>query len=145
MEEEVQVKSKRKIGNGAAAVLIFVAIVFDLFTLIPFVGDFIGPIFWIGANVYFWMRGMGILNARRLGSAAVSVVIELVPVLQWIPSITAAVIAVIVMTRLEEKTGVPVTSMASKGGPANSMGRRAPTGAVPPPLNSGGMRLPEGK
>lgn len=128
-----QDKKKSKIGNIGAAIFIGFAAITDAATFIPLVGDFAGPIFWVLASVYLWKAGLGIINGRRLGTSVISMVAEMVPLVQALPTITVAALAIVTMVRLEEKTGI-------------SLKGKKP-GITPPrmkrePLNEGGKRLP---
>ncbi len=134
---------KHKLGNIATIILFIAACIADALSLIPFVGDLVGPIFWILASIYFWKSGMGLMNPRRLITSAISTVAELIPVVQEFPTIIAGMIIIIVLTRIEDKTGISVTSVAGGGKPyLNSGGVRLPPPKVP--LNQGSVRPPSG-
>jgi hypothetical protein len=145
-------KKKGHIGTIAIIVLVFFGIIADLLSLIPFVGDFVGPIFWVCAGIYFWKIGMGLLNGKRLATGVVSIVAELIPAVQALPTISVGIIAVIIMTRFEEKTGISVTSMTGKGtdirNPLNMSGKRTPQihvdNSESRPSNFNGLRAPGG-
>lgn len=133
--------NKNRISNLATGILLALAGVADALTLIPFVGDFVGPIFWVLASVYFWKAGLGLLNGKRLATTVISTVAELIPVAQALPTIFVGILAITMMTRFEDKTGitVPGTHMGAK---ANVAGVRQP----PPRIhtNEGGVRPPNG-
>ncbi len=125
-----------KIGTITAFILIFVAILVDLLSLIPLLGSILGPGFWICINIYFWYVGLGIVNARRLASGIISTLIELIPILQWLPSVTLGMILVIIMIRLEEKTGISLSSVTKTPG-------TTPPRLRPPKFNTQqGIRYP---
>lgn len=140
MEEET--KKKYRISNGAAFVLVILSILADLFTLIPGIGIAVGPIFWSLANFYFWKSGLGFVNSGRLATSAISAVAEVIPAIQELPTITVAMIGIILMTRAEDKTGISLSSM-TKGPNLNTAGTRQPT-PKQQPLNQGGTRAPGG-
>jgi hypothetical protein len=96
-------QKKHKLGTVAIIVLVVFATIADLLSLIPFVGDLVGPIFWVCVSIYFWKAGMGLINVRKLATSIISMVAELIPAVQELPLILAGIIAVIVMTRAEEK------------------------------------------
>ena len=135
---------KHKIGNIAAFIFIAIAGIFDLFTLIPVIGDFLGPIFWVGASLYFWKSGLGFVNGRRLATSAISMIAEMIPGVQELPAILAGIVIVITMTRFEEKTGISVSSITGGkvGTKMNIGGTRMPTPRTP--LNQGNVRSPSG-
>lgn len=134
MQEENR-KTKYRIGTLAIVLLVALAGIFDLLSLIPFVGDFVGPIFWIIASIYFWEAGLGFVNGRRLAVSAISMVAELIPVVQGLPAILAGIIAIIVMTRVEDKTGISLNPLQKKPG-------MTPPRLPPKPANVDGVRLP---
>lgn len=122
----------------AFTVLAFIG---DMIGIFPFLQGFIATIFWFIVGVYFWMKGMGIVNGKRLAAAGVSWLISWAPVLQSIPlEMALGIIAVFVITRIEEKTGISITSLVGGKGIKNLNGVRAPQ--KPRPLNQSGIRLP---
>jgi hypothetical protein len=137
--------STKRIGNAMAAVLILIAGIADLLSLIPFVGDFVGPIYWVCVSIYLWKIGMGFVNPRRIITEVASTLVELIPVLQWFPSILLGTGIVIALTRFEDKTGISATSLTKGniGAALNHAGTRQPTGNTAP-LNADGVRAPNG-
>ncbi len=130
-------RRESKISNLVAVILVFLAIIADLLSLIPFVGTVIGPIFWFAMGLYFWNIGMGIINGKRLATGAISIIGEIIPIIQSLPTITVGIIAIIIMTRIEEKTGVSVSSL-NKRTPGVT-----PPRLKPPKLNAQqGIRYP---
>ncbi|HTK32979.1 MAG TPA: hypothetical protein VL335_00320 [Candidatus Paceibacterota bacterium] len=122
-------KQTYRLKNGAVALFLMAAGVADLTTLIPFVGDFVGPIFWTLAAVYLWRKGLGLVNAKRLGAELISFVCELIPGVQEFPTIFIASVAIVAMSRIEDKTGfkIPLKGKGVKGRvPVNHDGVRAP-------------------
>jgi len=117
----------------------------DLLSLIPFVGSIVGPIYWVCFSIYLWKIGCGLLNARRLATGITSMVIEIIPAFQAFPTILIGTIAIIVMVRTEDKTGITVPGLGSKK-PASTL---VENGVNPPrvqqtPLNQDGIRAPNG-
>ncbi len=138
-------KLKYRIGAVGIVFLVALATLADLFSLIPFVGDIVGPIFWICASVYLWKIGCGLLNARRLATSLISMVAEMIPIVQELPLILAGMIAVIVMVRMEDKTGISIPGIGDK----KSGSHLVQNGVNPPhqqqiPLNQDGVRAPGG-
>lgn len=131
-----------RIGNGAAIALILLAVIADLLTLIPLVGDFVAPIFWFGIAIYLWSIGCGWTNPEYLVTEVADMIVEMVPGLQELPFIVLGMIIIIILVRIEDRTGVPVMKMVGGGVPKNVGGVRAPQ-LKPPPLNSDGVRLPQ--
>ena len=130
-----------RIGQGVA--LIVLAAIADLITLIPIAGDIVGPVFWISVSIYFWKSGLGVMNVGRLVTSTVSLVAEMFPVIQELPTILVGMIIIIVLFFFEDKSGVHISSIIGGGkSPLNKTGVRA----TPPPipLNQGGVRPPNG-
>jgi len=150
-------QKKHRIGSFAIIVLVFLALICDLLGLIPFVKDFLGTIFWFCASIYFWKIGMGLFNGRKLAAMAISWVSGLIPIIQEIPlELVAGIVAIIIITRIEEKTGMSITSKSAIGKlprqqtlqsassvPLNNNGYREPV-SNQIPLNQEGFRLPNG-
>lgn len=120
---------------GMSVFLIILAGIFDLATTIPLVGTVVGPIFWVIVGIYFWKKGMGIVNGRRLAASGTSFVAELIPGAQALPTLVVAIIVILVIIRIEDKTGLSIAKPLKKGVtppriqriPANSIpGRREP-------------------
>jgi hypothetical protein len=117
----------------------------DLLSLIPFVGDISGPVFWVCASVYLWKIGCGFVNAKRLATGAISTIAEMIPAIQAFPMTLAGIIIVIVMVRTEDKLGMSKTISAMNGHasrPLNQDGIRLPAQAMQP-ANVDGVRAPQ--
>ncbi len=107
-------KIEHKISTLAGIILVFLAILADILSLVPLAGTIVGPIFWLVVGLYFWNIGMGVINGKRLATGAISIVAEIIPVIQSLPTITVAIIVIIIMTRIEEKTGISVSSLTKR-------------------------------
>ncbi len=127
-------KTKYRVSMPMSVLLMGFATVCDLLSLIPFVGDAVGPIFWIIVGIYFWTKGMGILNGRKLAVAVISFVAELIPVVQELPMLLAGIIAMLFIIRVEDKTGKSFVKPMSKGITPPKLKRN--------PFNNDGVRLP---
>ena len=123
MEKE---KPKHRIGWLAIIVLLLVSGIADLTTLIPLVGDFVGPVFWICMSWYLWKTKHGLINWKNLVPELISLVAELIQIVQEFPTIIGATIVIIVISRLEDKTGIKLTP-PSKIKPLNQGGVRKPS------------------
>lgn len=134
-------KKKHRMGVGALILLTIIAIICDTIGLIPGVEDIAGTIFWGIAAIYFWASGMGVFNGRRLATMLVSWIIGLIPILQWLPQLSVGIIAIFLMLRAEEKTGLPISSVAGGKITNTSSGpTRLPNKTAP--LNQDGIRMP---
>jgi hypothetical protein len=111
-------KPKYRMGIVGIVILILLATIADLLSLIPFVGDFVGPIFWVMVSIYLWKIGCGLINSKRLATEIISIVIEVIPVAQEIPSIIICMAIIIILVRVEDKTGIKM--IGSKGNLTNA-------------------------
>ena len=126
---------KSRIGWGWGSILVFLALCADVIGLIPFMESISGTVFWALAWVILWLAGCGLVNWRRLVTAAISLAIGWVPVIQSLPQITLGIIAVIILVKMEDKTGISMVKPLSQGKKVNLPKRK-------PPLNQGEVRLP---
>lgn len=96
-------KKPERIGLVTMIFAPMLALLFDLLSsFIPIVGS----ILWIVFAIWFFILGISPLNLKRLATMLSSVVIELIPLVSILPSITVGVIAIIVMVKLEDKVGI---------------------------------------
>ncbi|MDQ5893040.1 MAG: hypothetical protein QG640_50 [Patescibacteria group bacterium] len=127
---------KKKYRIGVLGIIVFVCLagIFDLLTLIPFVGTLFGWVYFVIFTIYLVKTGHGFINAKTLAPQAISIVAEFIPAVQELPTIIAATIAVIAISRIEDKTGISlmpgskigVTAARKKINPANKNGVRGP-------------------
>jgi hypothetical protein len=117
-------KPKYRLANVAILGIMSLAGLADLITFIPIAGDIIGPIFWVGASVYFWKSGLGMINPRRLATSLLSFVAELIPIVQEFPTIIVGTAAIIIMSRIEDRTGLSLNPLQKKPGITPPRGRK---------------------
>lgn len=137
-------ETKYRLKGFSIAVLLVAAIFADLLTIIPLVGDFVGPVYWVCVSIFLYFKGFGILNARRFATSAISMVAEMIPAIQAFPLIIAGTIAVIIFSRIEDKTGLKAR-LPDGQQPLNISGVRLPqtdSGNTSQPLNANGVRQP---
>jgi hypothetical protein len=89
MDEE---QKPQRISNVMAALMIALAVVFDLLSLIPLVNILVDFIAWVTFGLWLLFLGVGFMNARRLATMLTSVTIEAIPFLSFLPGITVAII-----------------------------------------------------
>ena len=140
-----ETNNKNRLGSNAIVTLIVIAIIVDLLSLIPSVGTIVGPLFWIGAGMYFWKAGLGFINGKRLTTGIISVIMEMILLLQWLPMNLIGIIVIIIITRIEDKTGISLSPLpvGKAGLPLVQGGMRSPK-ITSSPLNQGGIRAPGG-
>lgn len=115
MEEEKKPKVNYRIGMFSSVVLICIAGFFDILTLIPGLGDILGIVFWTIASVYLYTKGVGMFSGKKIATSAISFVVELIPAIQALPALTAGIIAVLLIIRIEDKTGMSIVKPMKKG------------------------------
>ena len=132
---------KSKFGYSAMAFWGGSALILDVASLIPIVGDFAGPIFWGSFAFYLWKSGYGFLNPKRLAVGGLDMVIKMIPVIQEIPvELALGAAAVIAMIKIEEKTGLKLPGMKGVPGKGEAPGKATP--GHTPPANFRGRRQP---
>jgi len=104
-----QQKTQYRMGNQQIINILFVAGFVDALTLIPLVGDFMGPLFWALFSLYLFIKGYGFLNTRRLVTTLTSTIFEILPGFQAFPTIFIGSVIVILLLRVEDKTGLKLT------------------------------------
>jgi len=112
-------KVKYRVEGMEIFFMVFFALIADLLTLIPLVGMVVGWIFWRFIYGYLILiRGIR-PNRKGVASGLVSSILELIPLIQMLPTITAGVILIILSTRRDDKKKAvvqkkPVQEEASK-------------------------------
>ncbi|MEK7579151.1 MAG: hypothetical protein AAB460_01280 [Patescibacteria group bacterium] len=118
--------SKKRISNTTAMLLFAVAIVFDLISIIPFVGQFISTVG--GAVTFFiWFTILGIplISPKKIASWGLNLAVEAFPVLGSVwPGITAGVILMVLITRTEDTLGVQILKTKGVPGPTQAKATR---------------------
>ncbi len=109
-------KPKYRLSTSTSIILVIFATIADLISLIPFAGDIVGWLFWSIMAVVFWKLGLGLINYRRFLPLIMSTVAEFIPFIQEFPTIMAGMIAVIILSRIEDKTGIKMLPSKGKGG-----------------------------
>lgn len=127
-----------------SAMILFIAVLADIGTLVPLVGTVVGPLFFAVFSFYLWKKGYGFVNPRRLITQAIAVLAEIIPAIQMFPAIVTGAAIVLVLLRLQEKTGISATTLSSGKPPIIQEGVRQPVRTTPPPRYSDGMRAPNG-
>lgn len=129
---------KNRISTIGILLIGFCAIIFELITLIPFAGTLLGWVYWVGLTFYLWKTGHGLANWKLVAPSIISFAAEFFPAVQELPTIVAATIIIVIVSRIEDKTGVRLMPGTKKPG------MTPPRGGRPAPLNSGGLRPPQG-
>ncbi len=136
-------QKQHRMGWVGISGLLVVGIILDLVTLIPGAGTLLAPPVWIAINTYLWIIGCGIVNAKRLSTSLISMVGEMIPALQALPINILGIIAIIIMVRLEDKTGIKVHGGTKGVGNISIVnGNPVRNPKITPPLNVDGIRLP---
>ena len=122
--QEAKEDIKRTISNWMGVALIVTAGCIDLFQAllnILIVGEFFSAIISVCADVlfiiWFWMLGVSFTkNPKNLAAMGTQALIGLVPILNTLPELTLGVLAVVLITKVEDKSGLlgKAASMANK-------------------------------
>lgn len=100
-----QEEKNERIPTWMATAMIVVALCIDALTLIPIVGSGVSVAAYVGFYVWFKLRGVTFSkNFKNLGSFAGSAIVEFF--FSPLPAFTAAVVALILFTRAEDKGGM---------------------------------------
>jgi len=138
--------TRYRLGWGAVALMMAAAAFADLVSLIPFAGDFVSPIYWFCIAGFLYLKGFGLMNPGRLATQLVGFAAEMIPGVQALPVFLLATALLIILTRVEDKTGIKAgfNGRNLNDSPTiNQNGTRLPP-RQNQPLNSGGVRQPAG-
>jgi len=116
---------QKEIGSATAFLMIFVALIYDLFqliiNLIPIAGQILSFVITIFAflTFYLWFKiyGRSFVSPKRAMAMGAGVIIEIIPIISILPGWTVAVILLIGIEKLEKITSlVPGGNKLFKGG-----------------------------
>lgn len=113
---ENQAVKKERIGTAESVTLIFFALICDVISLIPVANDVIAIVAPIIFGIAFYLMGVGILSPKKALTAAIGLVVEVVPVISMLPAYTLGVVLIIHLTHAEDKTGIKLTGKVSGKG-----------------------------
>lgn len=125
------------LGWVSIAILIFLAAICDLISLIPGAGDITGPIYWTLVSIFLWQKGYGFLNPRRLATSGISMLGEIIPVIQSLPLTLVGIIIVIYMLKRRNDSGDKTKTTENnkrepqRPKPLNQNERREPARKIP--------------
>ncbi len=100
-------KASPKISGLNAIGLVIVSLFFDILSFVPLLNIITGLIGWFIFSLWFFLLGFGLLEGRRLVTMMSSMIIEVVPFLSWLPTMTIGVIALILMVNLKRVLPLP--------------------------------------
>lgn len=116
--EDTSTKEPR-ISGTQASLLVGAAVIFDLISLIPAVGQAIATVGSIVVfSIWFLVLGVPLVSPKKLVAWVSAGIIELIPLISALPGITAGVILMIAITRTEDRLGVQVLSTKGLANPA---------------------------
>jgi hypothetical protein len=99
-----------RIGIASMVMMPAVALFFDLISFIPFVG----ALAWVVFTFWLHLLGVELWSARKFATMGTSTIMELIPVLSVLPTVTIGIIAIIIMVKFEERTGIKIPSLKPK-------------------------------
>ena len=118
-------EKKQRITFGTGLLMLITAGIFDLLDLIPFLNIVITVAATSTFLFWFVMKGVSIVNPKRIVTTAVASIAQVFPVVSWIPAWIAYVIIVWVMTTFEDKTGIKLAPGLGGGSVAGIVGEAA--------------------
>jgi len=89
-----------------------IALIFDVFSIIPIVGGVAALICFTIIGTWLWFLGYGVINIKKLITPILSIIIEFIPALSLVPSIVLGVGITIAIIKGEEITGINVAKLA---------------------------------
>ena len=99
-------EKKSRISLASMIFMPTLALVFDLFSLIPLVNLIVAPIVWIIFTIWLFLEGVNPFSGRRAAVAIGSFIIGLIPVLSMLPEITVGIVSIIFMVKSEDTLGI---------------------------------------
>lgn len=99
-------EKKLRISLASMIFMPTLALVFDLFSLIPLVNLIVTPIAWIIFTIWLSLEGVSPFSGRRAAIAIGSFIIGLIPILSMLPEITVGIISIIFMVKSEDTLGI---------------------------------------
>lgn len=106
-EDRQQEKKESKISDTTAALMIGTAVILDLISIIPVVGQAFASVgSFVIFLIWFLILGLPLVTPKKLLTTLSAYIIEFIPAISALPAITVGVILMIVLTRAEEKTGI---------------------------------------
>jgi len=120
-------EKKDKISLQGAVGIVTLALFFDasgaIINIIPFIGQVLSVIigglgYLIVGFCFFYFFQVNVLETKRLMKFFSGAIIEIIPVINILPGLTASVIMTIMAVNIAEKTGVKPTNAGAKLGKA---------------------------
>lgn len=135
MEKE---KTHYRINITQTLLMLGAAGVLDLVSTIPFLNIVVSFFATMTFGLWFYNLDFGLVNFRRLVAPIIAIIIEIVPALSILPAIFFAVLINIILSWIEDKTGIGVTKLLSKakGGLGGAAGAAAEGGEIASTINS---------
>ncbi len=116
-KKEKKAKSKEpRIGAAEIAVLLFFAVFMDILSLIPIANDVVDIVAQSLIAVFFFVNGVNIFTGgyKKLVPYIVGWIVEAIPVVSVFPTITIETIIIIIISRIEDRTGISSSSASEK-------------------------------
>ncbi|MCX6716356.1 MAG: hypothetical protein NTV72_00285 [Candidatus Taylorbacteria bacterium] len=110
-------KTKYRISTTTSVFLVLSAIILDIITFfLPVVGGLVEVVAAVIYGIYFYLKGLGIISGKRVAVVIIDVIAKIIPLIQEIPFNTAAMLAILFMVRVEDKTGINVVAAINPAG-----------------------------
>src|SRR5688572_26613394 len=112
-------KKEPRISSTSAALLVGTAVVFDVVSAVPAIGQAIAA---VGSavvfGIWFVILGVPLVSPKKLLTWSLAYLVEVIPAISALPAITTGVILMIAITRTEDGLGVEVLSAKGLKNPA---------------------------
>lgn len=122
---------KNRIEFTSIVILIVTAILIDILNLIPILGGIVSTFYWMFVSLYLWKTGHGLINWRSIIPESISVIIEWIPALSFIPTVFISTVIIIIISRVEDKTGISITLGGKTAGITPKRSTRVPVNGTP--------------
>ncbi len=124
MDEE----KKQRIGKIMAAALIGTALFIDLFEAllnVVGIGEALSTVISVASDtlfmIWFWMLGIGFVKSpKKLAAMSIQAIMGFIPVINTLPELTIGIMAIVFLTRAEDKGGI----VGTLAGSTLSIGKR---------------------
>lgn len=127
-------KKKNRIGWIMIIILLIISFAVDSINPTPIIGGIITTFYWYAFSLYLFKTGHGLLNYKNIIPGFLSVIIEWLPAISFIPTVLISTAIIIIFSRIEDRIGISLLPMSS---PRGRSSRKAQ------PLNSTpGIRMP---
>src|SRR5574343_803087 len=122
---------KNRIKFIAIVILIISAIFVDILNTIPLLDGIVSTFYWMFVSVYLWRTGHGLINWRSVIPESISLIIEWIHALSAIPTVFISTVLIIILSKIEDKTGVSIQLPGKTPGITPKRNTKTPVNSTP--------------